>query len=694
MTGPGGVGKTRLALAVASQVAGDYPDGVWFVDLSPLIDHRLVLTTLASVLGVTLAGNRPVREALTEALVHSHSLLLIDNVEHVIEAAREVGALIHACPHLTVLATSRAPLRVQGEREYPLAPMELDVVDATGGERFLQSEAVQVFVQRAQAVRPDFALTDDNSMIVLAICQRLDGIPLAIELAAAHIRVLSPQAMLWRLEHRLTLLVGGPVDLPPRQQTLRNTIAWSYDLLSPDEQHVFQRLSVFRGGWTLESAEAVTGDDEVIGRLERLVEHSLVRVREQSNGEPRYSMLETIREFGLERLAVHQQEHEAYDRHGRYFLMLAEDAIPSWRTSEHTRHYGYLETELDNLRAALSWFIDRDVQLAGRLSGALWRFFIAHGSLGEGRQWLERTLPHSSSLSLAVRARVLEGIGTLAYMMSDYAVVRQCFEKALPLWEEVGDLKGIAWSHHAFGRVAYETGDHAHAEHHYLLSLEASRQAGDLFGIAEMLNVLGVLAVAEGKDEQAGALYAESLGLRRKIGDQFGIQQSLSNLGCVAMRAGSYPQARLLFEESLAIGRKYQLQRVVETQELLHLGILARLQGDYQRAAELLAQSIDLFRRQGSLRWVVHCLKEFAQLAVLNNQPARAASIAGSFDLLVDQGNIHIFPVEQVEYDRAVERARHLIGEDAWIAAWASGRVMSMDEAVEYVLNTEDATSD
>ena len=300
LTGPGGVGKTRLSLAVADRVADNFPDGVWFVDLSALNDHRHVLPAIASTLNVNLSGNQPALMALIDVLVQKRVLVLLDNVEHVLKCALQVGELVRACPSLTVLATSRAPLQVQGEREYPLSPLTLpDEADSEDIETVLQSEAVTLFVQRAQAVRPDFTVTGENSTVVSMICHRLDGIPLAIELAATHIRILSPRAMLPRLEHSLSLLSGGMVDLPLRQQTLRNAIAWSYDLLPPDSQRLFHYLSVFRGGWTLESAAAVSSDEDVIEPLERLVEHSLVRVGEQPNGEPRYTMLETIREFGL-----------------------------------------------------------------------------------------------------------------------------------------------------------------------------------------------------------------------------------------------------------------------------------------------------------------------------------------------------------------------------------------------------------
>jgi predicted ATPase/DNA-binding XRE family transcriptional regulator len=689
LTGPGGVGKTRLSLAVARQVAGEYPDGVWFVDLAPLDDPDLVLPTVATTLNVTVTVSQPVLEALMAELADTCTLLLIDNVEHVLDAVPQVGELLSACPQLTILATSRAPLHVQGEREYLLPPLDLpEVKEASDLEDLLQSEAVHLFAQRAQAVRPDFELSEENAHRIAAICQRLDGMPLAIELAAPRIRLLSPTAMLQRLEHGMPLLAGGAVDLPPRQQTLRNTIAWSYDLLPPDSQRLFQHLSVFRGGWTLESAEAITGDQDVIDYLERLVEHSLVRVRDQPDGEPRYSMLETIREFGLEQLAADRQDDRIRAQHGRYFLKLVEDAIPAWRTHSETQWSAQLEIELDNLRAALSWFMEHDVVLACRLSGALWRFYAVHGNRTEGRRWMETALAQAPPLPPAVRARVLEGIATLAYLMSDYDVQRVCLEEALPLWQSVGDLGGVGWALHGFGRLAYETGDYPLAEDYYAQSLAVYRELGDVVGIADMLNVLGVVADAVGDDERAGALYEESLELRREAGDQFGIYQSVSNLGSVATRTGDYVRARSLLEESLALGRKYALSGA-ESSELLHLGRLALAREDSRRARDLLTRSIRLFHEERSPHWVVKCLMSFVELAALDNDLLRVASISGAVELIGASGNMHIPPVDQARYDDVVSAARSRVDADDWIAAWAYGRTLSLAEAVDFAAHDD-----
>lgn len=689
LTGAGGVGKTRLALMVARQIADAFPDGVWFVDLAPLSDPSLVLPSVASTLTIPVSGNQPALTALVDALTGKRVLLLLDNVEQVVQSARHIATLVSACPNMTVLATSRTPLHVQGEWEYPVSPLELPEHDHVPDiDRLLRFEAVALFVQRAQAIRPDFRLTDDNAQTIADICRRLDGIPLAIELAAARIRLLSPHTMLQRLDHRLSLLTGGALDLPPRQQTLRNTIAWSYDLLTPDEQRLFRQLSVFRGGWTFEAAEAVKDDGiNALDGLERLVEHSLVRVREQTGGESRYSMLETIREYGLERLAEEGQEEHAHVRHGHYFLQLAETAAPELWGHAGATWMTQLEAELDNLRVALTWFIEQDDEAACRLGGALYLFFGLHGHIREGRRWLETILAQSQPVPPAVRARVLEGLGVLAYMQSDYPSARAAGEEALAIWQALGERSGTAWMLHLRGRVAYETGDYSRAESTYDQALGMYRQLGDSHGIADMLNVLGVIASAVfGEHDRARSLYEESLELRRKIGDLIGISQSLSNLGWEAMETGDYRRARSLCEESLALLRKHNLTGSGGI-ELLNLGTLALRQGDGTRAMTLLAENIRMFQEDGDTKWVVECLIPLAELAAHHCQLTRVPSIAGAIEAIAAQTSMRFPPQEQIAYDRVIAAARSQVNVEDWTYAWDRGRAMSLDEAVDYALS-------
>lgn len=686
LTGSGGVGKTRLALAAASAVTGDYPEGVWFINLSPLNDSDLVLPTIASTLNIRVPADQPILNTLTAALRSQRTLLLLDNLEHVVQARQDIAALVQGCPLLTVLTTSRVPLRLQAEQEYLVPPLDIpDAADRPEVERLLGFEAVTLFVQRAQSIQPGFRLTDSNAPAVAEICRRLDGIPLAIELAAARVRLLSPEAMSRRLESQLSLLTGGPQDLPLRQQTVRATVAWSYDLLRPEDRQLLRQLSVFRGGWTLAAAEAVAGSADILDGLARLVEHSLVRVHEQPDGEPRYSMLETIREFGLEQVSAHQEE-DVFNRHCRYFLELAEAAIPVWRTPAEAQVLAQHQAELDNLRAALTWSIDHDVELFCQLSGALWRFYVLHGSAPEGREWLEKARARLQHVSPAVRARILEGTATHAYLTSDFDAARVNIEEALSIWQSVGNRAGEAWALHLLGRVAYETGDYPLAESYYGRAGAIYQQLDDPVGIADMLNVLGVIASGvHGDLDRARSLYEESLRLRRAAGDVFGIQQSLSNLGETAMRAGDFPRARALFEASMALGNQHQL-RGTSALELRHLGMLALGEGDEEQAAIQLSKSIHLLQQERSTVWIVKCLLPLAELAGRRGNHAQVATIAGATDVIVAQANILIATQDQLAFERVIEGSRCQLEPVAWATAWERGRVMSLDEVIEFAV--------
>ncbi|CAN5636795.1 hypothetical protein BH24CHL1_BH24CHL1_12420 [soil metagenome] len=476
---------------------------------------------------------------------------------------------------------------------------------------------------------------------------------------------------------------------PLRQQTLRNAISWSYDLLTPDEQQLFQRLSVFRGGWTLEAADAVTGDSAgaVLDWLERLAEHSLVRVREQPDGEVRYSMLETIREYGLERLSQDGLEEQTHVRHGRYFLGLAESSVSEWRSHADEQWSAQLRTELDNLRVALNWFMEHDGEAFSRLSGALWRFYGLYGSVNEGRDWLEMALRQPQPVHPEVRARVLEGIGTLAYIRSDYVSAQTACDEALAIWQSLGEKSGIALTLHLLGRLAFETGDYPQAERYYTQSLDIYRQLADSSGIADMLNVLGVIASdVAGEYDRAQALFEESLELRRKVGDLFGISQSLTNLGDIALETGDYLRARSLFEESQALGQRHSLTSNVGA-ELLSLGLLALRQGEDTQAMMLLGRSIRTLQEEGDPKWVARCLIPLAELAARRQQPTRTAHIGGAIEALANRAGYRLPPQEQIAYDRVITAARAQVDAGEWAAAWDRGQAMSLDEAVDYALS-------
>jgi predicted ATPase len=425
LTGPGGVGKTRLALQAAADLLEVFPDGAFFVDLAPLVDPALVPSTVASALGVREEGGRPVLEVLIAFLRSRRFLLVLDNFEHLLPASPLVSDLLRTCPGVKILATSRAPLHLRGEREYPVPT--LAVPDPNRREpvpELIHYEAVRLFAERAQAAKPDFALTDENAAAVVEICRRLDGLPLAIELAAARIKLLPPQALLERLGDHLKVLTGGARDAPARQQTLRDAIAWSHDLLSSHEQTLFRRLAVFAGGCTLETVEAVAiaaGDLDILEGMGSLVDESLLRQAEDAGGEPRYTLLETVREFSLDRLTVSGEERLIRSRHAAYFAGLAESLQPDIDGPEQVRTAAALGAEQDNLRAAIAWAIEQlDAETALRLTGNLWGFWLVRSRQTEGRDWLERSLAVPGDAPPNTRLEALFAAGMFARQQGDY----------------------------------------------------------------------------------------------------------------------------------------------------------------------------------------------------------------------------------------------------------------------------------
>src|SRR5215207_1559152 len=445
LTGTGGTGKTRLGLQVAAELTDEFEDGVFFVSLAAISDPEFVVPAVAGTLGVKEAGGQPLLESLEDYLREKRILLVLDNFEQVLEAAPMVSELLSAAPYLKVLATSRIPLRLYGEHEYSVPPLALpDPERPPSVERLTQYEAVRLFVERAQAAKVDFSVTNDNAPAVAEICHRLDGLPLAIELAAARIKLLTAQAMLARLGNRLKLLTGGARDLPERQRTLRSTIEWSYGLLEEDEKTLFARLSVFAGGRTLEAIEAICDAEgdlpvDVLDGVESLVDESLLRQEEGPGGEPRFVMLETIHQYAKEKLQESGESENLRKLHARYFLALAEEAEPRLRGPEDVEWLERLEAEHDNLRAALSWALERgEAELALRLAGALWRFWEARGLYSEGHRWLEEALAKANGASAAARAKALEGEGWLVYHSGqvDQAVIAA--REGLKLSEQAG----------------------------------------------------------------------------------------------------------------------------------------------------------------------------------------------------------------------------------------------------------------
>jgi predicted ATPase/class 3 adenylate cyclase/Tfp pilus assembly protein PilF len=625
LTGPGGTGKTRLAMRVAQDLVEAYPDGVWFVALASTSNPALVASSIAETLGLREAPDQSLRESLRSYLRAKHLLLVLDNFEQVIDAAPLISDLLATCPSLQILATSRAPLRIAGEYDVNVSPLALPATDRPGSiDEALASEAVRLFVDRVKAVRGDLALDERNVATIVAICRRLDGLPLAIELAAARIRLLPLDAILSRLDSRLGLLTGGGRDRPERQQTLRSAIAWSHEMLGAAEQELFRRLGVFSGGWTLEAAEWVGGQrseggndsssdlrpptsDSSPGTLDllaTLVDNSLVQKCEPgAAAEPRFTMLQTIQEFAREQLETSGEADTIKNRHADLFLQLADDAEPHLVEVDAASWLNRLDADHDNLRSALDWLRgSSDADRAIQLAAALWRFWLLRGHISEGRELLEKTLSLEATANGTVaHAIVLDGAGVLAETQGDYDRAESLHRQALALSRNLDDQQGIARALDNLGVVAFERGQDDLADSLLEESLTLARDGGEDHLVATGLNDLGRVAFHRGELPRAASLFQESLDLRRKNSSDSEIARSLNNLGWVAFGLGDFTRAQRLFEESLernrAVGDTWGAAAPLNA-----LALAVRRDGDVPRAIALYRESLELFHGAGDTK--------------------------------------------------------------------------------------------
>jgi predicted ATPase len=617
-----------------------------------------------------------------------------------------VGELLAACPRLSVLVTSRTVLRVYGEQEYsvpPLArpdPKRLAPGDANLPQVLSQYAAVELFIQRALAASTGFAVTNANAPAVAEICARLDGLPLAIELAAARVKLLPPQALLARLASalgtRLQLLTGGARNLPPRQQTLRNAIAWSYDLLDGDEQRLFWRLSVFAGGFTLAAAEAVysgaggPGADsppfDVLDGVASLLDKSLVgQAAPGGDAEPRLAMLETIREYGLERLAEHGEREAIQQAHAAYYLALAEEAEPHLAGAEQAVWLARLKAEHDNLRAVLQGSLERGaIETAARLGGTVWRFWHISGYFQEGRAWLERALAegaaHESSLPDAVRAKALNGAGVLAWAQGDYEQAASQFEASLRLVQELGDKEGLARLYNNLGALAMHRGDYAQAISLLEASLALRREQGNTWGVSICLNNLGAAAGRQGDLVRAQGYYLESLALARQLGNKTMVATLLGNLGDVADGQGDDAQASTFYQQSLDLRQELDDKAGI-AHSFAALGRLALRQGDIAQACAHYAESLALHQELGDKEYIAKCLEGFAMILCAQEQAAPAARLWGAAEALRESIDAPLPPEEHAAYGRAVAAVRGQLGEPAFAAAWRAGCMLTLAQA-------------
>jgi predicted ATPase/class 3 adenylate cyclase len=654
LTGSGGCGKTRLALQVGAEALEQFPDGVWLVALGAISDPFLVPQTVASALGLKELPGKSLTQAIADYLKSRELLLLLDTCEHLLDACASLAdMLLHSCPGARVLATSREGLGIAGELAYrvPSLPAPDPQHDTTlfAVERY---EAVQLFVERAQFHQPQFAVTNRNAPAVASVCHRLDGIPLAIELAAARVRAMPVEQIEQRLDQRFRLLTGGSRTALPRQQTLRALIDWSYNLLNDREKGLMCRLSAFAGGWTLEAAEQVCEGDaveewEILDLLTSLVDKSLVIYLEE-HGSARYRLLDTVRQYARDRLLECAAGEIWRDRHLEFFLALGEEAEPHLQEAEQAEWLTRLEAEHANLRAALEWSeaAPGRAEQGVRLGASIWRFWQVHGHLSEGRERLARALASEEACDASRRARALDGAGVLAYYQCDYPAAQTAHEEGLAIRRQLGDQRGIAACLNDLGNTAHAQGDYAAAQARYEESLAIRREMDDRRGIAASLNNLGSLAFQQGDDPAARELITESLSILGELGDQRSIALSMNNLGEVVYRQGDYLEARALFRQSLAIRK-------------------------------------DLGARVG----IAYSMEGLAATEFMAGVPLKAGCLWGAAERLREEVGAPLPPKQHPEHEQQVELARVAVGDEAaFDAAWQEGRVMTLEQAIAYAL--------
>jgi non-specific serine/threonine protein kinase len=688
LTGAGGAGKTRLALAVAGELVREYVDGVWLVDLAALADPPLVASAVAAVLGLREEPRRAHLDTLIDHLKARDLLLVLDNCEHLVAACAALAeALLRACLGLHILATSREGLEVAGEHLYRVPSLPVPKLDQLPALEDLSAyAAVALFLARAQERWLDFKLAAQNARAVAQICARLDGMPLAIELAAARVGSLPVEAIATRLDDRFRLLTGGPRTAVPRQQTLRATLDWSYDLLGEGEQRLLHRLSVFAGSWTLAAAEVVCGgagieEWEVADLLASLVNKSLVLLEDAgANGEQgRYRLLETIREYALERLA-HSGEHvECQRRHAGYFLRLAEEAEPAAHGPQQRPWLNRLEIEHDNLRAALGWVLERgEDELAVRLCGALWRFWWIRGYLTEGRAWLAKTLAQASGTGVAVQAAV-QGAGALAFYQGDYAAAQALHERSLALCRAAGNRRGGAWSLVHLGWMAVNRGDLQVARALCEESLAIFQELGDGQGVARSLCLLGVGATFQGDTVRARPLLEDSLAVARELDDEWNVAWALVQLGCVDFVEGNAAAAQAYCDASLRRWRALGDQRLTGI-TLALLGMIAFEEGDVGTTRAHVAAALAMLTQLGE-RWGLTLLfSTCAGLAANQGQPERALRLEGYAAQIMEELGMVPLPFFQAIMERWLARVQLPPSEAA--AARGQGQAMTLEQAM------------
>jgi predicted ATPase len=698
LTGPGGVGKTRLALQVAAQLAPEFAVGAAFISLASLTDPQLVVPTVARALGLSEAGN----ERLLEYLQPREVLLVLDNTEQLLATMAPLAAqALEVAPRLKLLVTSREPLRVRDEQLVPIPPLALpEPTQEPDLAHLSQTPAVALFVERAREANPAFALTSDNAATIVELCQRLDGLPLAIELAAARLSLLTPSALLARLEHRLPLLNRGARDLPQRQQTLRNTIAWSYDLLEAGEQQLFRRLAVFVGGFTLEAVQAVCfpqapdassaqvdAEGMALEQVAQLLDKSLVQAQQGRSGEPRFSMLETIREYAAEQLTASGEEAAMQERHALYFLRLAEEAEPHlYSPAERDSWLERLEPEDSNLRVALAWSQSNQnaVQTGLRLAGALAFYWYLRSSLREGRAWLEAMLVRNRSSDRSVaRGKALHGVGLLAWFEGDFAVASPYEEESVSIMREAGDKHWTAYAGVMLGLIRLRQGNIEAARSLFEESYRLDKELGDAWAEALALFSLGNAAYRSGDLVTARAQFEESLRLFQGQGDVLYALMVLSALQGIASRLGDQQLARSLYQQVVPLMRQAHNSGMLGL-FLINLGDLYQQYGEEQLARVCYREGLSQWQEMQQVEQqlgIVKGLVGLAEIAAAQGQAERAGRLFGAAARLLPSTSSY-----REEVQRQSTAARAHLDAAPFELGWTAGQAMTEEQAIAEAL--------
>ena len=699
LIGTGGCGKTRLALQVAAELAEEFPDGAWFIELAPHADPALVSALVANVLGVREQAGRTHLELVTDYLRHKQLLLVLDNCEHLLDAcARLAAAVLRTAPRVQLLATSRAPIGLAGELVFDVLPLPVpDLHAPLNLEALAQIESARLFIERAIAVNSQFELTDANAPAVADICRQLEGIPLALEIAAARTRALPVEELARRLDERFRLLTSGDRAASARQQTLQATMDWSYNLLAPPERLLLNRLAVFAGGWTLIAAEAVCSDErlpsaEILNGLAHLIDQSLVVLdTTPQSGAPRYRMLETIRQYAYEKLQSSGEALQWSQQHFYFFLHMAPAVEAKLQHDERGTWQKYLNAEHDNFRAALRWIAERgEIEPQLRLVVALIDFWRAQGYWREGRQYLEQALTTTGSRDAGLRshwlARALFGAGYLAWLQSDYTAARPHLEASVRLWRELSNKGDLAYSLMNLAWVELQTGNYAVGQALAEESAALAREAGNNSVRGFALVYLGGLAFEQGDDVAGNRIFEEVLPVLREQGDKWNLAAALSWVGRRMYAQGNFQQAASLGEEALTMWREIGEQSGVAW--MLHnLGYVVYAQEDFAQASAYFRESLALWQEAGCPFGILMVLVGFAVLAISASRLRHAARLFGATNALLTAIGAKLYPLDQATYERQLAALRARLDVGAFAAAWEAGSTLSLEQAIALVEN-------